>query len=91
MAQHDDDILDVAGAAAFLNVGVSTVYVDAARGRLPARKAGRRWVFSRAALEEWLGRQQAPMTIRLAQSDVDRIANEVIRRLGAVFGAGGEK
>ena len=83
----NDDILTVEQTAEFLGVGVSTVYTDAARGRLPAKKVGRRWTFSRAALQQYLGQQAAPLQ-RLHPDDVARIADEVIRRLGAVFGGG---
>lgn len=40
--------------AKFLGVDRKTVYEAAGRGEIPARRLGRRLLFSRTALVEWL-------------------------------------
>jgi excisionase family DNA binding protein len=40
--------------ADFLGLGRNQVYEAAARGELPARRVGRRWLFLRDALVSWL-------------------------------------
>ena len=49
-----DDVLTSAEAAAFLKVGNRTVLDEAKRGRLPGRRVGKEWRFSRKMLEQWL-------------------------------------
>lgn len=48
------DVLDVQEAAALLAVSPATVREQARLGRLPGRKIGREWRFSRRALLDWL-------------------------------------
>jgi excisionase family DNA binding protein len=48
------DVLTVDEVAALLRIGRNSVYDGAARGEIPHRRVGRRLVFSRAALIEWL-------------------------------------
>ena len=48
------DVLDVREVAALLIVSPATVREQARRGRLPGRKIGREWRFSRQALLDWL-------------------------------------
>ncbi len=48
------DELSAAQAAEFLGLSVIILRRHARNGVIPARKQGRRWVFSRARLEEWL-------------------------------------
>jgi acetyl-CoA synthetase len=50
----EDNVLTLDEAVAFLKVSKSTLYKLLESGRLPARKLGRRWRFSRADLEQWL-------------------------------------
>jgi excisionase family DNA binding protein len=50
----EDDVLDSAEAAAFLKVGYRTVLQEAKRGRIPGRRVGKGWRFSRKTLEAWL-------------------------------------
>jgi excisionase family DNA binding protein len=45
--------LSAAQAAEFLGLSVMILRRHARNGGIPARKQGRRWVFSRARLEEW--------------------------------------
>ena len=49
-----DAVLDVAGAAAFLKIGQSTIYKAAASGGLASVKLGGRLVFRRADLLAYL-------------------------------------
>jgi excisionase family DNA binding protein len=49
-----DDVMTSAEAAAFLKVGTRTVIEEAKRGRLPGRRVGKGWRFSRRVLEQWL-------------------------------------
>jgi excisionase family DNA binding protein len=51
---QEDDVLTSAEAAAFLKVGNRTVLDEAKRGRLPGRRVGKEWRFSRKVLEQWL-------------------------------------
>ena len=51
---REDDVLTSAEAAAFLRVGNRTVLDEAKRGRLPGRRVGKEWRFSRRVLEQWL-------------------------------------
>ena len=50
-----EDVLDVRGAAALLQVGRNTIYDLAARAKIPHAKVGRQLRFSRSALLAWLG------------------------------------
>ena len=49
-----EEVLDVAGAAAFLKIGQSTIYKAAASGGLASVKLGGRLVFRRADLLAYL-------------------------------------
>lgn len=49
------DILDVESAAELLGVSVKTFNKVLHAQNIPARKIGREWKFSRAALIEWVG------------------------------------
>jgi len=48
------DVLDVQGAAALLTVSADTVYDLFARGELPGRKVGRKWITTKAAVLRWI-------------------------------------
>ena len=50
----EPDVMNVDETAALLRVSRDTVYEAAGRGELPHRRIGRRLVFSRAALLDWL-------------------------------------
>ena len=47
------EILTPIEAGEYLTLHVRTIYRLAKNGLIPALKAGRRWRFKRAALEEW--------------------------------------
>lgn len=48
------DIMSVHQLSVFLSIPVPTLYRLARSGKLPGRKIGRQWRFSRAAIAEWL-------------------------------------
>jgi len=48
------EILTVEEAAIFLRVSTSSIYKLAQDGRIPCRKAGRQWRFSRSAILRWI-------------------------------------
>jgi len=48
------EVMDPQQAAQFLQVDAATVVEMAEAGRVPGRKLGREWRFSRAALVAWL-------------------------------------
>lgn len=48
------EVLNVDEVAELLRVGRNTVYEAANRGEIPHRRVGRRLIFSRSAVMEWL-------------------------------------
>lgn len=54
------DVLTPAQAAAFLQVAEEVVLREAEDGRLPGRKLGADWRFSRAAITDWLAAKPEP-------------------------------
>ena len=52
--RETEDVLTLSEAAAFLKVSVRTLVFDADLRRVPARRVGCRWRFSRKALEDFL-------------------------------------
>ena len=54
-ASSDREILNIEEAASLLGVSVKTFNKVLHSERLPARKIGREWKFSRKALIEWVG------------------------------------
>jgi excisionase family DNA binding protein len=48
------DILDVQGAAALLTVSADTVYDLFAKGELPGRKVGRKWITTKSVVLRWI-------------------------------------
>jgi excisionase family DNA binding protein len=53
---RDDGFLDVAGAAEYLALTPKAVRHKVERGQLPHHRVGRRVLFDRAELREWVGR-----------------------------------
>ncbi len=53
--QHEDDVLDVAGAMALLKLGRNAVYDGCARNEIPHWRIGKLLRFSRTALLARLG------------------------------------
>jgi excisionase family DNA binding protein len=60
----DPDILTVDEVAAMLGLGRNSVYDGAARGEIPHRRVGKRLIFSRAALVEWLSCKPASSEVQ---------------------------
>jgi excisionase family DNA binding protein len=54
MTELGDDLLTVREVATYLRKSPSTVYRLTREGRLPAKKVGGTWRFSRKSLDEWL-------------------------------------
>jgi excisionase family DNA binding protein len=48
------EVLDVRGVAALLTVSADTVYDLFAKGELPGRKVGRKWLTTKAAVLRWI-------------------------------------
>jgi len=48
------EVLNVEQVADLLGLGRNTIYDAAARGEIPHRRIGRRLIFSRSAVMEWL-------------------------------------
>jgi excisionase family DNA binding protein len=48
-----DDVLTIGEVAAYLRVHFTTIYRLLRQGRLPGFRAGGKWRFQRAAIEEW--------------------------------------
>ncbi len=53
-SRPDDDVLTAEEVAEILRVDRKTVYDAAGRGKIPHRRLGKRLVFGRAALLDWL-------------------------------------
>lgn len=59
--EHSPEVMDIDEAAAFLRMRPRALSNAAQEGRIPARKIGRGWRFSRDALHRWLGHEiEAP-------------------------------
>lgn len=52
-------VMTVSEVSEYLRLGESTVYRLAKDGKMPARKVGGSWRFSRKSLNEWLARVPA--------------------------------
>lgn len=52
---HNPNVLQIPEVARRLGVHPQSAYAAAARGEIPARRIGRRWVVPAAAFERWLG------------------------------------
>jgi len=76
----DKDILNVEEAAAFLGVSVKTFNKVLHSEDMPARKIGREWKFSRAALINWVGNGQAREFYREAPSPTHDTVTPIPRR-----------
>lgn len=55
MTETEKEVLNADELAALLGVDRKTIYDYAARGVIPHRRLGRRYLFSRAAVVSWLG------------------------------------
>jgi excisionase family DNA binding protein len=69
--ERPPDILDVHKAAALLTVSADTVYDLFKKGELTARKVGRKWITTRAALMRWIESSFAANAAERAVADDD--------------------
>jgi excisionase family DNA binding protein len=53
-----DEVLTSEELAEWLGVATDTIRYEARRGRLPGRKVGKEWRFSKEAILEWLSTQE---------------------------------
>jgi excisionase family DNA binding protein len=51
---HGLALLSVDALAARLGLDVKTVYASLARGEIPARRVGRRWIIVEQVIDQWL-------------------------------------
>src|SRR5680860_198827 len=58
-----EDILNVKGAAKLLDLSPATIYGKTHRNEIPYFKQGKKLLFSRAALVEWLKKGENPVAI----------------------------
>jgi excisionase family DNA binding protein len=56
MTESDESVMTLQEVALFLRLSESTIYRLAQEGKLPGRKVGGAWRFSRKGLEAWLER-----------------------------------
>lgn len=70
------DVLDVHGTAALLTVSADTVYDLFAKGELPGRKVGRKWLTTRAAVMRWIEASAGDDTLarRIEDGDAEALA-----------------
>lgn len=54
MTDEKPPVMTVEEVAEYLRIPQSSVYRLAQQGRIPCQKAGRRWRFHRAAIDDWL-------------------------------------
>jgi excisionase family DNA binding protein len=68
------DVLDVHGAAALLMVSADTVYDLFAKGELPGRKVGRKWITTKSAVLRWIEASSTDDTLARAIEGGDMAA-----------------
>lgn len=66
------EVLDVGTTALMLMVSVDTVYDLFACGTLPARKVGRKWITTKAAILRWIENTSTDDTLARAIKRGDR-------------------
>jgi len=64
-----DAVLTVAEVSAYLKMAESTVYRLAKEHKLPCRKVGGAWRFSRKGIDEWLAQAPVEDDGRLSEDD----------------------
>lgn len=62
----EPEVMDADELAVFLGVDRKTVYDYAGRGEIPHRRLGKRLLFSRSAIVEWLGARDSLNGCRVA-------------------------
>ncbi len=66
IAEMDEEVLDVGGAARVLGVSTKTIYTLARKGDIPARRIGREWRFARKNLVEWVANSSQADQVTIA-------------------------
>lgn len=66
-ATGEPEVMDADELAVFLGVDRKTVYDYAGRGEIPHRRLGKRLLFSRSAIVEWLGARDSLNACKVAQ------------------------
>ncbi len=66
---ESDPVMTVSEVAAYLKIAESTVYRLVKEGRLPGRKVGGGWRFSRRELERWLAQPAGAEEISNLEKD----------------------
>ncbi len=56
MNDSEDAVMTVKDVSDYLKIAESTVYRLAQEGKMPGRKVGGTWRFSRKSMEDWLER-----------------------------------
>jgi excisionase family DNA binding protein len=64
----DNEILTVDELAAYLKLSEATIYRMAQTGRIPAKRIGRSWRFSREMIDEWFRGERLGAADRLERS-----------------------
>ena len=59
-AEDSNDVMKVQEVSEYLRLSESTIYKLAQEGRLPGRKVGGTWRFSREGLDQWLRQPMQP-------------------------------
>ena len=68
---ESDPVMTVSEVAAYLKIAESTVYRLVKEGRLPGRKVGGAWRFSRQELEKWLAQPAGAEEISGLEEEAD--------------------
>lgn len=72
------DWLSLEEAVDFLKIGKTSLYTAAREGKIPARKVGKKWIFEKAQLDQWLRASQSFDSFFL-DLDADIEANSNLR------------
>jgi DNA repair protein RadD len=73
-----NDWLSLDETTTFLGIGKTVLYALARDGRIPARKIGKKWIFEKAALDQWL-RTNRPLEQFFLGLDFKIEANDYLR------------
>lgn len=62
----EGEVLDLEGAAAYLKMSTSTLYQKCCTNEIPHSKPGKRLMFLRAELADWVKKHHVPTTEEIA-------------------------
>jgi excisionase family DNA binding protein len=74
----DDGWLSLEEAATYLNIGKTVLYSLARKGRIPAQKVGKKWVFEKSSVDSWV-RANQPLESFFLNLDFSIERNEFLR------------